>query len=110
MTNGTAETPTTHAQTNLWREVFGWRFWLNYTLGILLTLWFPLAKIQMQVNGEAHGEAQYIPMYRIYKDIALHPTLWTAWKYAIAHLGIVFLMMALVWYSVYRWTGKPRTT
>ena len=87
-----------------WREVFGWRFWVNYLLCLVVTLWVPIVEMGVVVNGEVQ-QRQRQAAYRVYQQLFEDPTLWIAWKYVFAHWGIVFVVMATVWWFVLRRMG-----
>jgi len=94
------------ARVNL-SETFGWRFWLNYVINLLLTCWIPLARLEFRV--EETGElvnTSYLPMYQIYYQLL---TSYNAgyWKYALGHLLGVLAITALVWYLV-AWRSAAR--
>jgi len=85
-----------------WREVFGGRFWLNYAIGLLVTLWVPLAQMQVSIGGVAQGAPKALPLYKIYRELLKPDAGWTVWKFVLLHWGLTFMMMALVWWILLR--------
>ena len=84
------------------REIFGWRFWVNYGIGLVVTLWIPLARLQPMLDGKPAGTPTYLPMYKVYAQLVEHPDVAAPWGFVAAHLGITFAAMALVWWLVLR--------
>jgi hypothetical protein len=91
-----------------WREVFGWRFWANYALCLVVTLWIPLAELTMTVDGIAQGKPQRLSMLEIYRQLLENPGVAAGWKFVAAHWGITFVVMALVWWLMLRRVGVAR--
>lgn len=93
-----------------WRELFGWRFWANYALCLVATLWVPIAEITVQVNGVAQGKTQRLSLFGVYRQLWEHPEVPVGWKFAAAHWGITFVVMLAVWWFMLRRLGVARNT
>lgn len=99
MSNAPVEPESTVAP---WREVFGWRFWLNYAVSLVLTLWVPLTELKMTVDGVQQGNGHSIPLYRVYRELFRDHATWAVWKTVLLHWGITFVVMALMWWLLLR--------
>lgn len=84
------------------REIYGWRFWVNYLVCLVVTIWLPLLSLQTEVDGKLSGAPRYVPMYEVYWNILRKPGESVYWPYAAAHLGITFAVMAVVWWLLLR--------
>lgn len=91
-----------------WRTVFGLRFWVNYALCLVATLWVPMAEISVQVNGVAQGTPQRLSLFEVYRQLLQHPEVPAGWKFVAAHWGITFVVMAGVWWFMLRRLGVAR--
>lgn len=89
-----------------WRELFGWRFWVNYAVCLVVTVWVPLAELTTMVNGVQQGEPRRLPMYEVYRQVWESPSVPAGWKFVAAHWGITFVVMAAVWGMVLWRSGQ----
>ena len=56
-----------------------------------------MVRVQVEIDGKPQGDPQYLPLYRVYLQLWENPNLWMPWKFVLIHLGVTFVVMALVW-------------
>ena len=78
------------------RRIFGWRFWLNYGVSLLVTCWLPLQYVTITTETGEVVSRQAIPVYRCYWHWATHFTT-TSLTAILIHLGICFGVCVFVW-------------
>lgn len=107
MSNAPAESTPTVVP---WRVVFGGRFWLNYAVCLLITLWMPLTELKVVVEGVQQGPSKTIPLYSVYGDLFEGNVGRAVLQAILLHWGITFFVMALVWWLLLRVLPARRAT
>lgn len=79
------------------------RFLFTCFVGCIITLWVPMAEVTAtitQEGGETQSHTTQIRMYQIYQQLPSTPESIRLWGYVVAHIGIVVLVSAFVWWLV----------
>ncbi len=84
------------------REVFRPRFFFTCFVGCIITLWIPMAEITATITrgDSVESVTTRVRMYQIYQQLPANFDSIRVWGYVTAHIGIVVLVSAFVWWLV----------